>query len=77
MTVDLLEMKIMWAVFRFLYFPDGPPQTSLNSTYYVSALMCAKTLYCVTQMEMRPVQELLVHLTGWWASQTGNEWAAL
>lgn len=66
-------MKIVWDVFPFLYFADEePPQTSFRADIYISALMCAKTVYCIIQMEMRPMQELLVHLTGWWARQTGN-----
>lgn len=46
MIVDLLEMKIMWGVFPFLYSPDEePPQKPhLTAHIYVSARMCATTL---------------------------------
>lgn len=44
----------------------NPHKLHLTADIYLNSLMYIQTLYCITEMEMRLMQELLGDLKGWW-----------
>lgn len=44
----------------------NPHKLHLTANIYLNSLMYIQTLHCITEMEMRLMQELLGDLKGWW-----------